>query len=1665
MTRNTSWVRAAFWLGLSLVGGCTCGEPIPDALNSGLDFIQGTPTFANYADDVTDWQVTADEAVQLFGVDAVCVPGPSACQPTPLARAWLDDVNETLQHGHSEGLALLTLAFHLGNLTPRDFGAETVAGLSLSSPGLKREIARLAATQKVPSALSRDQSFQAKDVMPFLARALKPGQAEAWRLAVVMKDEAGFRGGHALVPFGFFKGPVEGQFFIRVYDSNWPGTERRVFVDTKANLWTYEGSQNVASPRSYVGTATNGNLLYFSPFTAHDGPFEAPFAATARSLVVAASGSGVRLRDEGGAEVGVSADGTVIENGGAVRPAFAQSRCVLCPGPAEIVNYTLNPDAGMSGKQTISLENFGNTSPDGGTVNVTGAGVSATLTGVRTETTGALIEVEGRSVTYSSSQSKTPTTVSVTVAGPNGTSTTVTVALSGSPLGTVTIDASNPDNITVTTRNQQGDTIQGTVTVTSTASDGTKKTTSAAVEIAQGKTSTATVQPGTGTSTVNPVPGTACDNGRLDQRDAGAGTMFTETDVDCGGLCPRCADRRRCQRPADCQSGVCFAGLCQAPTCQDRVRNGAETDIDCGGSCFRSCRIGQACGSAIECAITQGLGPTCLADPDGGVKRCQQLDRRTLLVTGLGPDSQFNLNGSTIDEQVYADWRVTGSAAAQTSVPFEAARYTLRLGSELPAPFQNNVSCRLVNPTNDPGLLAQGGQGDGGQPSLVCTRQRTSLVANLRGCAGLSVPFSAALDSTGGSYNTLLSGNGTDVAGVGSATVGTFQSTATLSGLFRGSVRYGTGPGGVAVRQSCPEYSRSFNAGNRTFVEANYDCVCDQGDFRGPTAMGNPCTGAEAAPGGLVVGTGRTLTGNTAMNSRNDFVFLSDAGCGGNLDVTQSGSDKVYRVTVPAGADLTARTFNTFDLALFPSLSACGTNSATASTTGTTGAQCSTQSSAGLGLRHYNPGPAAQDVYVVLDGRSRGSQGPYELSMTMLPHSTTVNGSPCAAATPVSLDGGSVYVTGQIGLTNNFVFAPDSTGCSASTAAQLSPRDAAYRFDVPALTRVVVQFSSGACEVVANFVKGTACGMNGASASVSGTTGISCTSGSNPFSCLYSLAYENRTTGVQQAILVVESGDTTRGASFAFSARTSAVQVTQYQTVAGPAIDGNPCEGAQVRAGSLSYRDEVFTQRNDFYVPSSATCTTTSLNGATPSPSGPDTVIGYELLPSHELAITAEAYRPYQQPPTFFLRAVVSEAACGTNASTFVDAGTTGLVCSASIPARQGYQLYEQQLRYTNSTAATQAVYVVLDAVDPLPAGIRYEVVARIFPPDGGTDGGVVDAGSIDAGPRDAGPPDAGAPDAGPPDAGPPDAGPPDAGPPDAGPPDAGAPDAGPPDAGGPASCSTDSQCVSNNCYCASEPGNCLGAGRCVPGRAVISTATTDGVTASGSFTVPAGCTQVFLAAWGSGGGEAQEMFPGMTRNSGGPGGYVSGLLTVAPGDVFTVWVGRGGQNSSGIIGDEGIGSYLGVAANGGAVEVGTTAGGGGGLTSVRQTGSVMRGFSVPAGGGAGLMAVGQPAGGTGAGSGTTRSGGDAQVGTEGGGGGAGENGGLGAAGIQGAGDPGAYGVLPAGFTSQNGTTSMIPGMAATPAQTGTSNYALCPSGTGAGQGGNGCVVVRCTTP
>jgi hypothetical protein len=94
----------------------------------------------------------------------------------------------------------------------------------------------------------------------------------------------------------------------------------------------------------------------------------------------------------------------------------------------------------------------------------------------------------------------------------------------------------------------------------------------------------------------------------------------TETDTDCGGAAcdasgHTCATNQKCGAGADCQSGVCTAGKCAAPTCTDGVHNGTETDVDCGGpACDASghlCSVGQHCGAGVDCTTGVCLGGVC----------------------------------------------------------------------------------------------------------------------------------------------------------------------------------------------------------------------------------------------------------------------------------------------------------------------------------------------------------------------------------------------------------------------------------------------------------------------------------------------------------------------------------------------------------------------------------------------------------------------------------------------------------------------------------------------------------------------------------------------------------------------------------------------------------------------------------------------------------------------------------------------------------------------------------------------------------------------------------------------------------------------------------------------------------------------------------------------
>jgi cysteine-rich repeat protein len=117
-----------------------------------------------------------------------------------------------------------------------------------------------------------------------------------------------------------------------------------------------------------------------------------------------------------------------------------------------------------------------------------------------------------------------------------------------------------------------------------------------------------------------------------------------ETAVDCGGSCLPCATGLGCAQAADCDSGVCTGGICQAPTCSDHVTNGSETALDCGGSCG-PCGDGSICESATDCqsnVCMDGIcqSPSCSDGVKNGVETAVDCGNGCLpCSTGSGCDS------------------------------------------------------------------------------------------------------------------------------------------------------------------------------------------------------------------------------------------------------------------------------------------------------------------------------------------------------------------------------------------------------------------------------------------------------------------------------------------------------------------------------------------------------------------------------------------------------------------------------------------------------------------------------------------------------------------------------------------------------------------------------------------------------------------------------------------------------------------------------------------------------------------------------------------------------------------------------------------------------------------------------------------------------------------
>lgn len=114
--------------------------------------------------------------------------------------------------------------------------------------------------------------------------------------------------------------------------------------------------------------------------------------------------------------------------------------------------------------------------------------------------------------------------------------------------------------------------------------------------------------------------GTHCQNQTVDS---------DESATDCGGAtCFPCADGLSCKKDQDCTTGRCADGTCTAPTCTDLVTDGAESDTDCGGTCD-PCPPDAHCNRNEDCTSKSCVNGRCDLICPTGTAECNPGDPKS----------------------------------------------------------------------------------------------------------------------------------------------------------------------------------------------------------------------------------------------------------------------------------------------------------------------------------------------------------------------------------------------------------------------------------------------------------------------------------------------------------------------------------------------------------------------------------------------------------------------------------------------------------------------------------------------------------------------------------------------------------------------------------------------------------------------------------------------------------------------------------------------------------------------------------------------------------------------------------------------------------------------------------------------------------------------------
>lgn len=236
--------------------------------------------FQNYGNDKGYRNLTSLELRRMFG-DKVCssLEG-DTCILTPQAEQWMEQQNKGMGGGHCEGFAALSVLMQRGQIDPALFGASGAFGLEIDgNEKLQREIAYWFVTQGVlPMAQAEDKSLTPTEVVAKIEAELKSGN-ESYTLGIYQPD---YKAGHATTPYAVVEKENDIVWILH-YDNNYPGEERRIEVDKKANTWSYTTAADPNGAESgYKGDASTKTLT-IAPSSVRTGPMVCHFCGDAEA--------------------------------------------------------------------------------------------------------------------------------------------------------------------------------------------------------------------------------------------------------------------------------------------------------------------------------------------------------------------------------------------------------------------------------------------------------------------------------------------------------------------------------------------------------------------------------------------------------------------------------------------------------------------------------------------------------------------------------------------------------------------------------------------------------------------------------------------------------------------------------------------------------------------------------------------------------------------------------------------------------------------------------------------------------------------------------------------------------------------------------------------------------------------------------------------------------------------------------------------------------------------------------------------------------------------------------------------------------------------------------------------------------------------------------------